>query len=1040
MVFSVTAASAGQFGVEGLLTGFLKDPLGIDERHPGFSWRMVSDARCASQSAYQVQVASSESLLAEGKPDMWDSGKVASSASVDIRYAGKRLVSRTRCYWHVRIWDGAAKPSAFSKPASFEMALLDPKDWKARWVTVSDGGGGNGYHSEFADTVDTVKWVRIDLGKKRDFTTVILYPAHPYNWKHDVIDFGFPVRYRIEASDEPEFRAPRVIADLTGADQVVPHQIIPVTVPVGEQSARYVRIVVTRLQHPKDTQPLFALAEIEILDARSRNIAANAPVTALDSIEHSGWGKDRLTDGARVSREPGGTSPMLRREFVLDKPIRCARVYVTGLGYHELRLNGKRVGDRVLSPSYTNFGKRIYYNTYDVTRMLKRGANAFGALFGQGWWRKPPHFICQLEVTYKDGTQASVLSDDKWRWSTSPILENSIYNGETYDARLEQPGWDCPGFDDSSWGKVNTTEMPAVTLSAEMIQPIKIVQTIAPRAIKSPKPGVYVVDFGQNFSGWCRIAVSGKAGDQVRLRFAETLYPDGTVNQENLRSAKATDTYILRGEGTETYQPRFTYHGFRYAQIEGLPGTPDYRSVVGCVVHTSFRSIGDFACSNRLINDIQRASVWGERTNFHSIPTDCPQRDERQGWTGDAHMSAYAMLYNLDMPAPYSKFLRDIQDAQGEDGSVPDTVPHVWGAQNGDPMWSIVYPLVLWETYLHTGDRGLLAQHYEGIKRYAELLRREAGESRIITRNCYGDWIGVTGTPGDLISTGSFVQVSGLLARMAGALGKENDAREYTGLRAKVAQAFNARFFDAKTGSYGNGSQFSNAFPLWLGIVPSEHHDAVLESLLRDIDKRNGHLSSGFIGTPYLMATLLREGRADVAYTVATREDYPGWGFMIANGATTIWELWELKVGNGMNSHNHPALGFVSGWFYEALAGIRPDSSSPGWERFTVAPKPVGNLKWARGALDTVRGRVASRWRLTKRGIDVWVSVPANSRADVFIPKLGRKEFRIEESGVTIWRGGRLAEDVTGVTGAEDDGDCLRFEVCSGQYAFSLGD
>ncbi len=1029
-------AGAG-VSVTGLRTEYLRDALGIDVRDPGFSWRLESSRRGVFQTAYQVQVATSEKLLSSGKPDMWDSGRVRSSRCVQVRYDGKPLTSRTAYFWRVRVWDEKDAASGYSSPGTFETALLDQAEWKGSWVLARGAGGGNGYHSQFADSVDTPKWVQVDLGKPRRFTTVVLYHARPYNWKRDVPGFGFPVRYRILASDEADFASFRVIADRTSEDQgVLP--IIPVSVPVGEQTARYVRIVATRLQHPEDTRPLFALAEVEVLDAQSHNLALDAPVTALDSIEESGWGKAQLTDGGRVSREPGGSGQMLRKEFVLTKPVERARAYVTGLGYCELRINGQKVGDHVLDPPYTSFEKRVYYSTYDVTKLLRQGANCAGAMLGQGWWRRQPQFRLMLDVTYSDGTSETIVSDGEWRYASGPITENSIYNGETYDARLELAGWDMPGFDDSRWEPVAVVDNFSPILSAQMIQPIKVTQTLKPKTATSPKPGVYVYDFGQNFSGWCRLSVKGPEGTSVKMRFAELIYPDGTVNQENLRSARATDTYTLKGQGTEVYEPRFTYHGFRYVQLEGFPGKPDLKAIEGRVVHTSFEQHGSFECSNELINKIQHACEWGERSNFHSVPTDCPQRDERQGWMGDAWVSAYAMLYNFDMPPAYSKFLQDMMDAQGEDGRIPDTVPHVWGSNPGDPMWSIAYPMVLWQTYRHTGDKALLQKHYDRIKLYVESLRKEAGDSYLITRNNYADWIAVEGTPKELISTGAFCLTASTLADMADALGLSEEARQYRDLRDKVGAAFNARFYDQKSGVYGNGSQLSYAMPLYLGIVPPDRHKAAIDALVKEIEKHKGHLSTGFVGTPFLMDVLLREGRADLAYTIATQPDYPGWGYMIANGATTIWELWELKTGNAMNSHNHPALGFVSGWFYEALAGVAPEPRSPGWESIVIKPHVVGDLKWAKASISTVRGKVASEWRLTDKGVRLAVTIPPGSTAMVHVPKAGKTAPQITEGGKLVWRDGIGVKGMNGVHGGRDEGDWIAYEVGSGSYVFEL--
>lgn len=1029
-VLALPISYAAAAPVAHLSTEYLSEPLGIDSSAPGFSWKMEAARRGALQAGYQVQVASTKAILASGKPDLWDSGQVKTSQSIAVPYAGKPLKSRTAYYWRVRTWDEAAKPGEFSAPASFEMGLLSPKDWSAKWVSCASAGG-NGYHSQYGAGSDDAKWVQIDLGKSAAFSSVVLYPARPYNFQRDEPGFGFPVRYRIDVSDDADFRSSRTISDRTADEQPNPGAE-SVKISVGNQIARYVRITAVELDHPTGTQALFALTEMEIVDSQGRNIALNAAVTARDSIEQSGWSTRQLTDGQRISQAPTEASPLLRREFELSKPVSRARAYVTGLGYCELRINGRKVGDRVLDPARTEYNNRVCYSTYDVTTMLSQGRNCVGAMLGRGWWSGAPRFLLQLVIDFTDGSSQALISDGSWKWSKGPIVENSLYNGEAFDARLDPSGWDKTGFDDASWQSANVIETSNATLSAQMIQPIKVVETLAPKTITSPKPGVYVVDFGQNFSGWCRIKVSAPAGKSISLKHAEMLYPDGTVNQENLRSARATDVYTTRGIDTETYEPRFTYHGFRYVQVEGYPGELTSDAIQGRVVCTDLAPRGSFACSNDLLNQIQHNAVWGERTNFHSIPTDCPQRDERQGWMGDAWMSSDAMYHNFDMTPAYTKFLRDIADDESPEGAVPDTVPHVWGGQPGDPMWSAAYPAILWETYLHTGDKRILAQHFDGVKRSVDLLNRES-KGLIVSRNTYGDWIAVEGTPGDLISTGTFCWLTGMIADMAKALGKTiPDAGP------DIAAAFNAKFYDPATGGYGNGSQFSNAFPLYLGIVPDDKRDQVVKNLLSNVAKHEDHLSTGFIGTPFLLDALLRQGRADVAYKIVTQETYPGWGYMVKNGATTVWELWELRTGNGMNSHNHPALAFVSAWFYRVLAGLSIDPLHPGWERFTVKPYVLGDLKWARGSIDTLRGKVESEWRLTDKGLTLGVTIPANSSATVCVPKLGRKDFSVTEGKRIVWSDGKLQSKPEGISAARDSEGWVEFDVASGRYAFEL--
>jgi len=1018
-----------------LLTEYLENPLGIDATEPRFSWQFVQDVRGARQSAYQIQVADGLPALESGKANVWDSGKVSSSDTANVPLPGKRLVSGMRYYWRVKVWDANGIAGKFSEPAWFEMGLLREKQWQGVWLSAPIGG--NGYHSGFASEADTVKWVQVDLGEPMEFTAVKLYPARPYNWSEDTPGFGFPLRYRLEASDDPEFAQSTLLADKTDSDQPNPRNK-PVAFTFDPVKARYVRLTATRLYTRIDGQKLLALTEMQVLTPLNVNIALHKPVTALDSTEDFAWGANQLTEGLLTSVEVSRVAPAFRYEFELEKPVRRARAYVAGLGYYELRLNGKKVGDRVLDPPYTNFGKRVLYSTYDVTDQLKQGKNAVGAILGKGWFGRAPCLILQLNVDFADGTQTSITTNPEWKLGGSPIVENSLYHGETYNARLEQRGWDMPGFDDWEWDEADVSPAPTQVLSAQMIQPIRVVETLKPKSLTSPKEGIWVYDFGQNFSGWCRLKVSGPAGTEVILRHAELLYPDGTVNQENLRSARATDRYILKGRGRETYEPRFTYHGFRYVQVEGFPGKPDLGTLQGRVVHTSFAGRGSFKCSNPLINQIHSNACWGYRTNWHSIPTDCPQRDERQGWMGDAQVVADMGLYNFDAPAAYTKFLQDMQDSQGEDGRIPDTVPHVWGSDPGDPMWSGAYPFITWDVYRHTGDRQLLAKHYDGLKRYADMLAREA-EDYIVGRNNYGDWVGVVETPKDLISTGSFYRVSWILARIAEILGNSEDAREYDKLCSKIADAFNAKFFDPDTNSYGNGSQYSNAWPLYLGIVPEDRQKAVLDNLVEDIlVNHKGHLSTGFLGTRYLPDVLCNSRHADLAYTIVTQKDYPGWGYMIANGATTIWELWKLETGAGMNSHNHPAYGAISGWFYRCLAGIVPNAEHPGFEHFDIKPFVAGDLKQAKASVNTIRGPVRSHWIRGKKGITLKVTIPANSKASIWAPKVGLADVRVKEGSKAVWRDGRFVPGVPGIESASDAGEWIKFEVGSGEYTLKL--
>lgn len=738
-----------------------------------------------------------------------------------------------------------------------------------------------------------------------------------------------------------------------------------------------------------------------------------------------------------VHRPPAALCPLLRYTFTLDKPVQKARAYVTGLGYYELYLNGKKVGDRVLDPPYTTYTKRIEYSVYDVSKMLRAGRNCVGAMLGQGWWQGPPVLLCQIHVLFTDGSETVIISSPEWEWTEGPILENSLYGGESYDARLEVPGWNSGQRAGKRWKRVKKVRMPKAKLQVQTMPPIQIIETLTPVSATEIEPGVRVYDFGQNFTGWCKIRVQGIAGTKVTIRHAELVYPDGRINPENLRSAKATDVYVLKGKGVETYAPRFTYHGYRYAQIE-TEGDAEVLDVQGQVVHTALESRGRFACSNELLNQIHRNALWGYRTNWHSVPTDCPQRDERQGWMGDAHMTADMGLYNFHVVRAYRKFLQDIQEAQGKDGSVPDTVPFVWGTQLGDPMWSAAYPFITWDVYRHTADHQLLEQHYDGLKRYVDSLAREAPDG-LLTRSNYGDWVSVEPTPKELIATGGFWMTARVVSEVARRLGKEREMKKYRALCKKIARRFHQEFFDPEKGGYGNGSQFSNAFPLYLGIVPPEHHEQVLRALIQTIEETHkGHLSTGFIGTRYLLDALVNEGHAETAYRIASRNTYPGWGYMVLNGATTIWELWKMETGPGMNSHNHPAFGFVSGWYYSTLAGIKPEEEHPGWKHILVQPHVTGDLVWAEAELDTLHGKTAVRWEREVAGLQMTVSVPANCSATVYVPDLGIQHPVVYESRVPVWQNGQFVSGTSGIQKAYAQPGHLVFETGSGDYQFEI--
>lgn len=732
-----------------------------------------------------------------------------------------------------------------------------------------------------------------------------------------------------------------------------------------------------------------------------------------------------------------GGKNQLRKEFIVNGQVKRGRVFVCGLGYYELRLNGQKVGDNVLDPGFTTYEKRVLYSTYDVTTYLHEGDNVLAVMLGKGW-SKARLLKLQLNMETEKGEKITVFSDPTWKQTDGPVVRDSIYDGEVYDARLETPGWDMPGFDDTTWTTVESGFLPKGTLRAQMIPPIRVMDTLLPGKMTNPAPGVYVFDMGQNFSGWVELRVSGPIGQEVHLRHAELLYDDGMINQENLRTAKAEDTYILKGIGTETYQPRFTYHGFRYVELTGYPGVPNLETIRGKVVHTSVRQVGHFSCSKPLLNRLQSLIVWGQKTNLHSIPTDCCQRDERMGWLADAHLTAEQAMMNFDMGAFYSKFIQDIRDVQGKDGTIADTVPHIWGQRPSDPAWGAAYPLICWYMYRYYGDETLLAAYYDGVKEYVEFLRSRSDKD-LLDYSYYGDWVAIDKTPGDLISSFYYYYDVVILTKMAEVLGYDAEVKAYRTLAGKIKAAFHQKHFDPKTKSYAGGTQTANLLPLYLGMVPEEEVGSVFENLRQDIlYQNNTHLTTGIIGTKYLMEVLSKFNADDLAYELAVQTSYPSWGYMIANGATTLWELWQNKTGPSMNSHNHPMFGSVGAWFYHALAGINQKEGSSGFKDILIRPRMVRDLRYAAGTIFTPMGKVTSAWTKTDKDISLEVSVPVNAHAEVHLPKFNWESVILKEKGNQIYDGQKFLTGEQGIQMVEETENEIIVNIGSGRYYFEL--
>jgi len=740
-----------------------------------------------------------------------------------------------------------------------------------------------------------------------------------------------------------------------------------------------------------------------------------------------------------------------RKEFKLDGKIAGARIYIAALGYYELRINGYRIGHKVLDPGWTTYPKRVLYSTYDISSALQEGQNAIAVMLGGGWatqhvegsevYYKSPAFVLQLNADLEGGRKANVASDASWKTIRGPVVEDSVYDGEVYDARRETPGWDSPGFAETGWTAAQVVEGSAGPRSSEMMPPIEVVDTIVPVKMTTPQPGVYVFDMGQNMSGWARLRVQGAAGAKVTMRYAEILYDNGMINRENIRAAKSRDIYTLRGGGEETYEARFTYHGFRYVEVTGYPGTPGIDSIRGRVVHTAVASVGSFAASTQILNDIQKVIRWSQVTNLMGVPTDCDQRDERQGWMGDAQATAEEAMMNFDMAAFYTNFLRNIADAQRADGAVPDTVPLKYGDYNADLGWQTAYILLaeyMWEQY---GDRRILEEHEKNLKKYIEYLRRNATNDVFTTKLGHeGDWVELAHTPQEYIADVWYYYDVSTMASIDKVLGNTADADTYAKLAGNIRDALNRTYFHPDTNQYATGTQAANAMALYLDLVPKNRRDAVTDNLRNDVlYYHNTHLTTGFIGVKFLMPALTMAGNPDLAYDLAVQTTYPSWGYMVSRGATTLWELWEEKNGPSMNSHDHIMFGSVGAWFYQSLAGIGQAEGATGYRHIRIQPQTSHGLRWASGTTDTIRGTVSSSWTHEPHDLILKVTIPVGADARVLLPKPEElSEFTVEESGEAIWESGHFVAGDPGVATGTEDPDHFTFEIGSGEYTFHL--
>jgi alpha-L-rhamnosidase len=1030
----------------------LENPRGIDMASPHLSWQSDSTERDWRQAAYEILVASNEENLRAGKADIWDSGKVDSAESVGIVYRGPAVDARTRYYWKVRVWDEGGQVSDSAEGAWWETGLLHATDWKAKWIRWKNPDddddrrgirwiwvSGQDALSVVPKTAATFR-VTVELSEKATDAALLLVTRGDFVAKvngHEVDrKSGWSTFDRRDISDQL----------VVGKNQIE----VTVTAPESPQFGANAGSKTT-------TAALAALVKITRSNGATMRFPTNEHWKAsLDKA--SRWQSAHVVADLTNQRlgDPGELpqpAAYLRRTLALTKTVRSARLYVTALGSYRVFLNGSQVGGDVLTPDFTDYRKRVLYQTYDVTSLLVKGDNVISALLGDGWYGSgltwigmhffppPDRFVAQLELDYADGSQGTVVTDDSWKAAASPILRSDIYAGEVYDGRLEQTGWEKPGFDESNWKPAVIADAPAIAVSSQITAPARVIASLEPKHVTPVASGAYIFDMGQNMVGWATLKVKGTAGTKVRLRFAEILNPDGTIYTANLRNADATDVYILRGGEEETFSPHFTFHGFRYVEVTGYPGTPPLDAIKGDVVSSvSGDPVATLATSSDLVNRMWSIGIWGQRGNFLSIPTDCPQRDERLGWMGDAGVFWRTGSYNFDIAAFSQKFIQDIVDAQTTQGAFtnvsPNTLPLGGGETEGTsawnegvvgaPGWGDAGVIVPWTTWVQYGDRAVIDENWDAMQRWMEFIQSRNPDflrKKGVGPN-FADWLAPDEhTNKDLLATAYWALIANMMSQMAHAVGKEADAKRYDDVVQNIRAAFQKAYIK-DDGEVGTGTQTSYVVALYTKMAPADLEPRLVDKLVKDIEARSWHLSTGFLGTPFLLFTLADHGRTDVAYRLLLNDTYPSWGYMLAKGATTWWERWNGDTGDpAMNSYNHYAFGSVIAWVYRYAAGIDTLPSAPGFKEIIVHPHLDARMTSARAEYESIYGKIISDWKGAPAGpFSLSVTIPANTSAKVVLPA---------RAGAHLTKDGNPVE-------AQAEGGSYVVRIGSGSYNFEV--
>ena len=1088
VAMGLAAMEAAATGPVVLRVDNLKQPLGLDDGAPSFSWQLEDAVPGARQSAYEVQVATSEAGLRTGKANVWDSGRVAGGQSLNVRYAGPALHASTRYYWRVTVWGADGKAYAASEPAWWETGLMSQDAWRAAWIGFETS-------EEAAVRQAPAKWIaspdatalaeektkeqRIDYRAAMTLTKPVKHATFYATAQDTVAAWVNGAQVLDEQPFPPYAQMPWkkfVRADVTdklaaGTNTIAVEALHYVANPSGPVS--------------RDATPMIATLVVEYTDGAMEAFATD---TKWKSAIHpaAGWQQKAFVDAAWKQAVVWSSAPgimqatvghpwipdsvkELRYSFDVAKPVKSARLYATALGAYEMFLNGKRVDDQVLAPGWTDYRQRVIYQTYDVTDLVAKGANALGALLAPGWYETPlewfqqpnnygdtpPALRAQVRIEHSDGSVEWVTSGPDWQARPSEILHSEIYDGESQDARWVQAGWDTAAFAAQGWTNAFEIEPKPVRIEAQAFPPIRVEREVAAVKVTEPKPGVYVYDFGQNLAGVERLRVQGPAGTDVRVRFAEIVNDDGTIYTDNLRTAKATDHFVLAGRGVEQFVPQFTFHGFRYAEVTGLPSAPTEDAVTALVTHTAAPFSAELKTGSAMIDKLWSNIEWGQRSNFVGVPTDCPQRDERLGWMADAQVFWRAASYNMDLAAFTRKFAGDMRGTQAGTPYYgiysPGTASE--SSQSG-AGWSDAGVVIPWTEWLQTGDTRVIEENWAAMEKYLAaidaanpdgLWKKDAGIP-------FGDWLSPEGpTDFGLVSTAYWAYDVTLMREMAHATGRTGDERRYAELFEKIRAAFVKAFVhedgfvagadnspspfgginNPNAKSNGGDTQTGYVLALHMNLMPEALRAAAAQKLVDKIEANHGLLGTGFLGTPYLLEELTKAGHADEAYKLLLNTQYPSWGYLVEHGATTMWERWngdQMKGEPNMNSYNHYAYGAVADWIYRYAAGVDATPLNAGFH--TVALHPVFDARL--GSVDfsytSSYGAIHSSWTVKGKRAEWHVTLPANTTGWLAVEAANATRYAMDGVPLTQSKQAKAAirDDQSG------------FEIESGSYVFAV--